>query len=309
MNFLKPKFWDDNKISLLSILLFPISLLFKLLNFLKRSLTKSNKSPIPVICVGNIYLGGTGKTPLCIEIFSILKKLNVNPVFIRKHYDLYQDEVELQKKIGPVYQSKKRIEAIKKAVMDKADIAILDDGFQDFSIKKNLSIVCFNEKQWLGNGLNIPAGPLRENFSAIKRANCIVINGEKNEKIENQVFSISKELKIFYSKYEPQNINNFKNAQVIAFAGIGNPKNFFDLLKKNKIHILEELNYPDHHKYSKNELEKLIKKSKEKNAVLLTTEKDYFRIEKDYKVNVKYLKIKLKIENQDLFINEIKKII
>ena len=309
MNFLKPKFWDDNKISLLSILLFPISLLFKLLNFLKRSLTKSNKSPIPVICVGNIYLGGTGKTPLCIEIFSILKKLNVNPVFIRKHYDLYQDEVELQKKIGPVYQSKKRIEAIKKAVMDKADIAILDDGFQDFSIKKNLSIVCFNEKQWLGNGLNIPAGPLRENFSAIKRANCIVVNGEKNEKIENQVFSISKELKIFYSKYEPQNINNFKNAQVIAFAGIGNPKNFFDLLKKNKIHILEELNYPDHHKYSKNELEKLIKKSKEKNAVLLTTEKDYFRIEKDYKVNVKYLKIKLKIENQDLFINEIKKII
>ena len=309
MNFLKPKFWDDNKISLLSILLFPISLLFKLLNFLKRSLTKSNKSPIPVICVGNIYLGGTGKTPLCIEIFSILKKLNVNPVFIRKHYDLYQDEVELQKKIGPVYQSKKRIEAIKKAVMDKADIAILDDGFQDFSIKKNLSIVCFNEKQWLGNGLNIPAGPLRENFSAIKRANCIVVNGEKNEKIENQVFSISKELKIFYSKYEPQNINNFKNAQVIAFAVIGNPKNFFDLLKKNKIHILEELNYPDHHKYSKNELEKLIKKSKEKNAVLLTTEKDYFRIEKDYKVNVKYLKIKLKIENQDLFINEIKKII
>ena len=309
MNFLKPKFWDDNKISLLSILLFPISLLFKLFNFLKCSLTKSNKSPIPVICVGNIYLGGTGKTPLCIEIFSILKKLNVNPVFIRKHYDLYQDEVELQKKIGPVYQSKKRIEAIKKAVMDKADIAILDDGFQDFSIKKNLSIVCFNEKQWLGNGLNIPAGPLRENFSAIKRANCIVINGEKNEKIENQVFSISKELKIFYSKYEPQNINNFKNAQVIAFAGIGNPKNFFDLLKKNKIHILEELNYPDHHKYSKNELEKLIKKSKEKNAVLLTTEKDYFRIEKDYKVNVNFLKIKLKIENQDLFINEIKKII
>ena len=107
MNFLKPKFWDDNKISLLSILLFPISLLFKLLNFLKRSLTKSNKSPIPVICVGNIYLGGTGKTPLCIEIFSILKKLNVNPVFIRKHYDLYQDEVELQKKLDQFIKVKK----------------------------------------------------------------------------------------------------------------------------------------------------------------------------------------------------------
>jgi len=84
MNFFKPKFWDKNQISFFSVLLFPISLLIKVLNFFKRFLTKTNQSSIPIICVGNIYLGGTGKTPLCIEIFLILKDLNMNPVFIRK---------------------------------------------------------------------------------------------------------------------------------------------------------------------------------------------------------------------------------
>ena len=115
----------------------------------------SISSFIEFICVGNIYLGGTGKTPLCVEIFSILKDLNMNPAFIRKQYASYQDEFELEKQIGPIYQNKKRIEAIKKAIQNNVDIVILDDGFQDFSVNKNLSIVCFNEKQWIGNGLTI----------------------------------------------------------------------------------------------------------------------------------------------------------
>ena len=100
MNFFKPNFWDRNKISAFSILLLPISLIVKLLSLFKRYLTKLNHSPIPTICVGNIYLGGTGKTPLCVEIFSILKTLNMNPAFIRKKYDSHQDEVDLQKQIG-----------------------------------------------------------------------------------------------------------------------------------------------------------------------------------------------------------------
>ena len=162
MKFFKPKFWDKNEISLFSILLFPFTLLIKLLSFFKQLITKTQKCSIPIICVGNIYLGGTGKTPLCIEIFFILKNLNKNPVFIRKKYISYQDETNLQKQVGSIYESKKRIDALKEAVHNKADVAILDDGFQDFSINKDLSIVCFNEKQWIGNGLSIPSGPLRE---------------------------------------------------------------------------------------------------------------------------------------------------
>ena len=309
MNFFKPKFWDKNQISFFSVLLFPISLLIKVLNFFKRFLTKTNQSSIPIICVGNIYLGGTGKTPLCIEIFSILKNLNMNPVFIRKKYKSFQDEVDLQKQIGPIYQNKRRIEAIKKAIQNKANIAILDDGLQDFSINKNLSIVCFNEKQWIGNGLTIPSGPLREDLSALKRANCVIINGDKNAYIENKIFEKNREIKIFYTKYQPQNISEFKNKKIIAFAGIGNPENFFDLLKGNKMDLVEEIKFSDHHKYSERELENLINKTKEDNTILVTTEKDYHRIAENYKKNINFLKIKVEIENRNQFIDEIKKII
>tara|TARA_B100001245_G_scaffold233162_1_gene216509 strand:+ start:7 stop:936 length:930 start_codon:yes stop_codon:yes gene_type:complete len=309
MNFFKPKFWDKNKVSFFSVLLFPVSLLIKILNFIKRYLTTTNQSSIPIICVGNIYLGGTGKTPLCIEIFSILKNLNMNPAFIRKKYDSFQDEADLQKQVGPIYQNKKRIAAVKEAIQNKVNIAILDDGFQDFSINKNLSIVCFNEKQWVGNGLIIPAGPLREDLSSLKRANCVVINGKKNTDIENKIFSKNKEIKIFYTKYKPQNINEFKNKKIIAFAGIGNPENFFNLLRDNKIDVVEAIKFSDHHKYSDGELENLFNKSKENNAFLLTTEKDHFRINKNYKEKINFLKIETKIENRDQFIEELKKII
>ena len=309
MNFFKPKFWDKNKISFFSVLLFPASLLIKVLSLLKRFMVKTHQSSIPIICVGNIYLGGTGKTPLCIEIFSILRNLNMNPAFIRKKYDTFQDEVNLQKQTGPVFQNKKRIEAVKEAVRNNTNVAILDDGFQDFSINKNLSIVCFNNKQWIGNGLTIPSGPLRENLSSLKRADCVVINGEKNTYIEKKILSKNSEIKIFYVKYSAKNINEFKNKKVIAFAGIGNPENFFDLLKDNKIDIEEEIKFPDHYNYSEENLKNLINKAKENNNILLTTEKDYFRINENYKKNINFLKIKIEIENRNQFIDEIKKII
>jgi len=309
MNFFKPKFWDKNQISFFSVLFFPISLLIKLVGFFIRFSTSTHQCSIPIICVGNIYLGGTGKTPLCIEIFSILKNLNMNPVFIRKKYDSFQDEANLQRQLGPIYQNKKRIEAIKKAIQNNVDIAILDDGFQDFSINKNLSIVCFNEKQWIGNGLTIPSGPLREDLSSLKRANCVLINGKKNIDIENKIYSKNREIKIYYAKYKPTNISEFKNKEVIAFAGIGNPINFFNLLKKNNINVSEEKKFPDHYNYSEKDLKNLINKLKVKNSILLTTEKDYFRINKNYRKNISFLKIVVEIQNRDQFIEEIKKII
>jgi len=309
MKFFKPKFWDKNEISFFSVLLFPIALLIKLLSFFKRSLTKTHKFSIPIICVGNIYLGGAGKTPLCIEIFFILKNLNKNPVFIKKKYSSFQDETNLQKQVGLIYESDKRINALKEAIQNKADVAILDDGFQDFSINKDLSLVCFNEKQWIGNGFVIPSGPLREELSALDRAACVMINGKKNTNIENKILEKNKEIKIFYTKYKSQNIKEFENEKVIVFAGIGNPNNFFDLLKDNNINILEEISFPDHYNYSNKELENLINKAKEKNATLLTTEKDFFRIDENYRKNIKHLKIKVEIENKNQFIEEIKKVI
>ena len=309
MNFFKPKFWDKNKISTISILFFPITILIKLFSFLKRVGTKPQEFKIPIICVGNIYLGGTGKTPLSIEIFSILKNLNMKPVFVRKKYRSFQDEVELQKKVGPIYQSPKRAEAINEAIQNKADIAILDDGFQDFSIKKNLSIVCFNAKQWVGNGLTIPSGPLRESLSSLKRANFVFINGDQNFNIEKKILEQNQKIKIFYMKYTPQEIDLLKNKRVTAFAGIGNPGNFFDLLTNNNINISEKIEFPDHYNYSKKEMENLINKAQDNSTMLLTTEKDYFRINEKYRKKINYLKIIVEIKNREQFVEDIKKII
>ena len=309
MTFFKPNFWDKKQISLFSILLFPIALLIKFIVFFKPIFIRTYQFNIPIICVGNIYLGGTGKTPLCIEIFKILKSLNMNPVFVRKEYDSHKDEVFLQEKIGPVYQNKKRILAIKDSIGKGFNVGILDDGFQDFSVSKTLSIICFNEEQWIGNGLSIPAGPLRENLSALQRANCVVINGKKNAEIEKRIVNENNKIKIFYSKYKAQNADKFKNKKVLAFAGIGNPNNFFNFLKDNEINAIKEIKFPDHYNYSEKEIEELTDKAKKNNLILLTTEKDFFRIKEKFKKDIDYLKIELEIENRIEFIQEIKKII
>ena len=309
MILLKPKFWDSEKITLFSIFLFPITICIKILFFLKKIFTKKNDFSIPIICIGNIYLGGTGKTPLSIELYYILKKLKKKPAFIRKEYTAFQDEINLLKKIGPVYENKKRSKAINEAIKNKFDVAILDDGFQDFSIKKNLSIVCFNERQWIGNGLTIPSGPLRENIKSLNRANYVFINGTKKIEIEKKILRINNNIKIFYTDYVLQNIKEFERKKAICFAGIGNPNNFFDLLKKNNVNVIEEICFSDHHNYSKKQLESLVKRSKLSNSILLTTEKDYERISSDFKFEIKYIKAKIKIKDQNRFVDEVKKFI
>ena len=309
MKFFKPRFWDNNKISPFSILLLPVTLLIKLFNFIKRIFIKTHHFSKPVICVGNIYLGGTGKTPFCIELFSILKALNKNPSFIRKEYRSFEDEVILLKQFGRVYESKKRIDAVKNAIQNKSDVLILDDGFQDFSIKKDLSIICFNEKQWIGNGFVIPSGPLREKLNALKRCNYVFINGNQNLEFEKTINKFNPEIKVFYTQYKLTNLDDIINRKVLAFAGIGNPENFFDLLKNNNIEIIETLKFPDHYDFKKIDIVNLNKRAKELDACLLTTEKDYFRLNNEDKKNIKYLKFELLIDKKEEFIDELKKII
>ena len=116
-------------------------------------------------------------------------------------------------------------------------------------------------------------------------------------------------IKIFYSKYKAQNADKFKNKKVLAFAGIGNPNNFFNFLKDNEINPIKEIKFPDHYNYSEKEIEELTDKAKKNNLILLTTEKDFFRIKEKFKKDIDYLKIELEIENRIEFIQEIKKII
>ena len=307
MNFKKPKFWDFPGLSIWSILLYPLSLLFLFASSILRILKVEKKFPIPIICIGNIYIGGTGKTPLAKEIFQITKSLGKNPAFIKKYYSYLDDEIDMLQKTGKTFFLNKRKDSIEALIIKGFDLAILDDGFQDLSIYKNFNIVCFNQKQWIGNNFLIPAGPLREKLSALNRADCILINGKKDTKIENQIYNANKSAKVFYSKYKALDVDRFKGKKICAFAGIGNPSNFFELLKENNLNLVNTFSYPDHHDYSYTEIENMVKKYND--CILLTTEKDYCRIpldsvKKGFKIE--YLKIRLDIENKDNFIKLIK---
>ena len=239
MRLKKPKFWDYKEISIWSILLFPLTIIFLFLAWLNKisSVFKIYKNPLPIICVGNIYVGGTGKTPLTAEIYKFLKSDGKKPSIIKKHYNYLLDEIEMLREIGDTFSDKNRITAIELSLSNGNNVAILDDGFQDFSIKPNFSILCFNSKQLIGNGLVIPSGPLRERLSAVNRADCIIINGNKSNdtlEFEKKITEnlMGKKLHFFYSNYKIKNIDKLKNKSITAFAGIGNPSNFFDLLKK-----------------------------------------------------------------------------
>ena len=302
MNFKKPKFWDDVGLSFWSLILYPFSIIFLLVSLLVRLFKVEKKFPIPIICVGNIYVGGTGKTPLALEIFKIVKSSGKNPGFIKKGYDYLYDEIQMLEKIGKTYLNKNRKEAISELISLKHDVAILDDGFQDFSIKKDFSILCFNSNQLIGNGFLIPSGPLRQTFQSIKQAECVVINGTKNLEFEDKIKKINENIKIFYSKYKIKNLNKFKNKKVLAFAGIGNPSNFFELLKKNNINVKETISYPDHYNYSEEDYGFLIKK-KEQDVLLATTEKDYYRLNEKMKESFDYVDVDLEIDNKNEFIN------
>lgn len=308
MKIFKPNFWNS-KLNFFSIILLPLSFLFKALIFIKKIIIKEKKFKIPIICIGNIYLGGTGKTPLSIFLGNELIKRKKEPVIVRKFYLNHKDEHDLIKKNFKNFLThKKRIVALSEAEERNFDSVILDDGFQDLRIKKDLNILCFNQDQLIGNGYVLPAGPLREDLSAIKKTDIVIINGDKNKFFEEELFKINQKVLIYYSKYIPQNINDFKEKKLFVFAGIGNPENFFRLLENNNLKIHKKFKFPDHYMLSKKELLEIIDEAKKNNCQILTTEKDYFRI-KDYKFDeIKYLKISVQINDKEKLIDRILKI-
>ncbi len=301
MKLKKPKFWDYNKPNFISHLLNPLAKIFEFkLKFSKKS--KNKISGIKSICVGNIYVGGTGKTSIAIELKKILDDEKIKSCFIKKEYEDQRDEQRLLEKFGKTFINRSRIKALKNAIKENYDVAIFDDGLQDTSISYDLSFVCFNKKNLIGNGRLIPAGPLRENIENIKNYDDIFFNGN-DENVESFVDILRKEnmnLNIYESKYEIQNFDQInKEENYIVFSGIGNHSTFIDTLKKNKIKIIKDIEYPDHYDYSQEDLNKILKIAKNNNAKILTTEKDYLRLNQKNQDNINFIKIFLKIDKID----------
>ena len=306
MKLYKPKFWNKNK-NFFIILLFPLSLIYTCIVKLRKILISKKKFKIPIICVGNIYIGGTGKTPTSIYLAKQFLKDGLNPVIIRKYYSNHHDEYELIKNhFKNFIFNKKRSSALVEAENSMYDVAILDDGFQDYKIKKDLNIICFNSNQLIGNGYVIPSGPLRESLGALKDAHLILINGEKNSEFEEKILKINKNLKIFYSYFKPVNIDEFRNYKLLAIAGIGNPENFFQILENNNLKIFDRIVFPDHYVFSEKEIENIVNKAKKNNLKLIMTEKDFHKIKRFKYDNLSFLKISLEIKDKQNFLETIK---
>ena len=297
MKIFKPKFWNV-KNSLLSLMLLPISYLIEIIIFLKKNFQKEIKFNLKIICIGNIYIGGTGKTPLAVLIGKELLKEKKKIAIVRKFYKSHADEHKyLKENFKDLILKKNRVLAVSEAEKMGFDTAILDDGFQDYKIKKDVNIICFNQNQLIGNGMVIPSGPLRESLGALEDAQVVIINGEKSLEFEQKILQYNKNLNIFYSNYYPVNSNEFKKKKLLAVAGIANPKNFFDLLLKEGLEIKKKMIFPDHYQFKKSEIVNIVKYAEERNLQIVMTEKDYFKIKKFNLNEIKYLKIILKIEN------------
>jgi len=313
---IKPKFWDQNKITFFRIILLPLSYIYYLITLLKKIISKPEKFDLKIICVGNIYIGGTGKTSVSIEIFKTLENLK-KICFLTKGYkrksskDFFfnknstneneyihvGDEAILLNKVGPVFISNNRRRALNKIQQLGFEAVIMDDGLQDHYIKKDLKIFCFDSKKWVGNGELLPAGPLREKLDNIKDASLIVLNGNKNLLAEEIIKNINPQIKVLYLEKELLNKNELITGEYIVFCGLGNPESFFELLEFNNIKIKKKIIFPDHHLYNAKDIELLKKYSKEFNCNLLTTEKDFVRINNDFKKKLHVSKIKYNLSD------------
>lgn len=308
--FKKPNFWDNKKPNFLAYLLLIFTIPLIINNFLiNLSRSKTKDKDIKTICVGNIYIGGTAKTPLSIKISQILNKLDFKTAIIKKYYSNQVDEQKLITNSCKLYCYGNRKEALRQAIKDKVNFAIFDDGLQDKNIAYDLRFACFNTLKGIGNGFLIPAGPLREKLESISKFDAVFLNGneENTSEFKMLIKKTNEKIKIFETYYRPLNIQEFNTEdKYLIFSGIGNPDSFEKTLIKNKLNIIQKIKFPDHHQYTKKEIDKIKFDAKNLNAKILTTEKDFLRISNDYTQNINYLSVELSIKNENELVDFIK---
>ena len=304
-----PNYWKNKNIY--SYLLSPLGWLYQWATFLNLSIKKTQSVDKPVICIGNLTAGGTGKTPVSISFAQILKELGKKPFFVSRGYggNLHNvmvdankhspqevgDEPLLLARQAPVVVNPNRFEGAKLAIKNGADIIVMDDGFQNPSLKKDLSFLVFDGEFGYGNGMCIPAGPLRESLaSGLKRAQAIIIIGEDKHHLEKKF----KQFPIFKGQILPKT-NIIETKPIIAFAGIGRPEKFYTSLRLCGLKVYQTIDFPDHHQYTKEELLSLIEKAKQNQCALYTTSKDFVKIPSDLRRNFKVLDIEIKWEDKE----------
>ena len=311
-----PSFWYQSRLNLGAILLWPFTLIWRFGTALKHLVAKPVHPPVPVVVVGNLTAGGTGKTPLVASLAVESAKKGRHPVILMRghggsktapyrvkpedHAQDVGDEAKWLQSFAPVVIARNRGHGAGYIIdtIPECDLIIMDDGLQNPSIKTSLKIAVFNGNLGVGNGLVIPAGPLRQTLrSGLDLIDAAVITGDdkgvqamlKSRGFKNPVFASSRHL-------NTTDIKAIQSTPVFAFAGIGYPDGFFDMLRDQGITLIGTRSFADHHPYTAAELMAMTKQAHADGAMLVTTEKDYARLSPNEQAQVTAIRLESKLD-------------
>lgn len=281
------------------------------------------QAQIPVICIGNIVMGGSGKTPVVQSITEILQAQRQNPCVLMRGYGgairdsrfidetthaaLCGDEALLHARHAAVMISADRVAGAKAIEQEKKFTHIvMDDGFQNPALHKTVSWIVLDGRNPFGNGAVFPAGPLRETLQdALPRADALVVLGEDVLQLQQQYQS---RMPVFKAWLEPVNPNDFRGKQILAFAGIGRPEKFFATMRDCGAQLAETIAFADHHMFSEQELKDILERAGQSGLVPVTTRKDWVRLPEGVKPYIQVLDVRLKWQNIEEVEDFLKKI-
>ncbi|KLN62332.1 hypothetical protein WH96_02125 [Kiloniella spongiae] len=321
-----PEFWRHR--GLISTLLLPLSGFYYLGSILRQKLTSPTRVDVPVICIGNLTAGGSGKTPITLSLASSLQKMGKNPHIVSRGYGGEQEgplrvspSLHSARDVGdeplmmalansqstPVWISKNRVNGAKAAIKDGADIILLDDGFQNPTLQKDVSILVVDNKIGFSNERLIPSGPLRESIhNGLKRADAVFVIKQPDEAINPElaaIFATKAVTSVTIKPADETNQSELKSKKIFAFAGIGYPHKFYNTLENLSAQICGSKDFPDHYQYTEDDLEKVLYMAQKAEAdAIFTTEKDFVKIPEAYKDKISYLPIHAVWDNSE-FIN------
>lgn len=288
-----PDFWyhEQRAPGLERGFLLPAASIYRAMGWLHRRLARPRHARVPVICVGNLTLGGTGKTPVAAAIAAMARHAGLKPAMLLRGYrgklkgPLTVTSSHTARDVGDealMHQAQNhtiicgdRVKGADHAVRAGADLVIMDDGFQNPGLAKDLSLLVIDAKRGFGNRAVFPAGPLRESIAGgLARAHGVVLMGDGAAPTE----LMNTHLPVFRAHLVPLNGSDFKGKRVVAFAGIGQPEKFFATLERCGAEVTASHGFADHAPIAPAKLEALAREAQDANALLVTTEKDYVRL-------------------------------
>lgn len=313
-----PEFWlhrhGRDAAPMIRTILSPIAWIYSWAAARRIETTKSYDAGVPVICVGNATLGGTGKTPVAIYLLKSLRRMGLNvvgltrgyggtekgPIPVQKHHSSADvgDEPLLLARHAPVWIAEGRDDGARAAVSHGASVIVMDDGHQNPLVEKTLSLLVVDAETGFGNGCVFPAGPLRENLSAsLERADAIILmKPSPDYDIDNELAAQLKGKLVIPAYLKPE--APAPDGKLYAFAGIGRPNKFFDSLRRHGGEVVGEYPFSDHYKYKDGDIEQLFILASEMDAGLITTEKDYVRLPRGYRKGVQVWPVNVQFEDE-----------